>query len=246
MEKNKNFWMYPVLLTGMAIVLLNSCEKSGKDGKDEGSSGIVFNKNKTYGTVTDIDGNVYKTIVIGSQTWMAENLKTTRYSGGDSINHLPDGEAWNAATAGAWIYYNNNNKMNGAYGKLYNWLAVEDPRNICPAGWHIPDDAEWETLFNSLGGYEVAAAKLKETGTTHWAYSNEGSTNESGFTGLPGGMRWGDYFDLGLTGFWWSSTDAQDYYNLDAYYIYFNRDLDAVSYGTGSKTNGISCRCVMN
>jgi len=235
------------LISCTLLALPLSCSKDkDKDDDDNNTTGIVFNADKTYGSVSDIDGNTYKTIQIGSQTWMAENLKTEHYSNGDPITNVNEFDLWEVLLEGAWTYYDNNDNMNYDYGKLYNWFAVEDSRNICPAGWHIPDDPEWEALLTQLGGYLVAGAKMKETGLNHFAYSNEGSTNESGFTALPGGMK--DYgslsFDLGLTGFWWSSTNANDYYDLEAYYYYVSRDLDNVLDGTGDKNNGISCRCV--
>jgi uncharacterized protein (TIGR02145 family) len=180
---------------------------------------------------------------------MAENLKVTRYCNGDSILNIADNTQWNNLTTGAYCDYGNSSAKGAIYGKLYNWHAVVDPRNICPAGWHVPDDAEWETLFNYLGGYQVIGGKMKETGITHWAYTNDGATNESGFTGLPGGMRYfdGGFIDVGLSGYWWSSTDAPDYYNLDAYYQYLSgAGDDNVGYGTGSKNNGMSVRCLKN
>jgi uncharacterized protein (TIGR02145 family) len=248
MKCNVRLWSIPVILSGACLLLFTACEKDGKDKDEENNSGIVFNPDKTYGSVTDVDGNIYKTITIGTQTWMAENLKTEHYANGDVISHYTDDEPWLEATDGAWTYYNNNSEMNAHYGKLYNWLAVEDPRNICPAGWHVPDDPEWETLLEYLGGYLVAGAKLKETGLNHFSYSNTGSTNESGFTGLPGGMREYDSYthDLGSSGFWWSSTNANDYYDLDAYYYFLSKDEDAMLDGTGDKNNGASCRCVKN
>jgi uncharacterized protein (TIGR02145 family) len=241
--KGKN-WM-PLLMAGLVLLTLHACEKGGKDG-DGDKGGIVFNASKTYGTVSDIDGNQYKTIVIGSQTWMTENLKTTHYANGDEITSIEENNAWQNSEQGAWTYYNNNEAMNADYGKLYNWFAVHDARNICPSGWHIPNDPEWEALLSGLGGYLVAGAKMKETGLNHFAYSNEGSTNESGFTGLPGGMREYDSYthDLGLTGFWWSSTVSNDYYQLEAYYYFLSRDDDAALDGTGDRNNGLSCRCV--
>lgn len=247
MKKKFRIRILPVLFAGVCLTFFNACDKdeNNNDGDDD-SQEIVFNPDKTYGTLSDIDGNEYKTIAIGTQIWMAENLKTEHYANGDIINHIEDPIPWEDATDGAWTYYGNNSEMNDDYGKLYNWLAVEDPRNICPSGWHIPDDPEWEALLANLGGYLVAGAKMKETGLNHFAYSNEGSTNESGFTGLPGGMR--DYgswtHDLGLTGYFWSSTNATDYYDLDAYYYYLSRDQDAMLDGTGDKNNGLSCRCV--
>ncbi|HEX2393949.1 MAG TPA: fibrobacter succinogenes major paralogous domain-containing protein [Bacteroidales bacterium] len=236
-----------ILLCCVLSFVFISCDKRGKDKDDDNNTtGIIFNADKTYGTVTDVDGNTYKTIQIGTQIWMAENLKTEHYANGDAITYITDFDMWENILEGAWTYYNDNENMNKDYGKLYNWYSVEDSRNICPSGWHIPDDPEWEALLSNLGGYLVAGAKIKETGLNHFAYTNEGSTNESGFTALPGGMK--DFgsisFDLGLSGYWWSSTNANDYYDLDAYYYYIGRDVDPVLNGTGDKNNGISCRCV--
>lgn len=246
MKKIYDIRFFPIIIIGVSLILFNGCNKDEDENGGNDTRKIVFNPDKTYGTLTDNDGNVYKTITIGTQTWMAENLKTTKYANGDSINHITEPGLWETTTEGAWTYYKNNSELNTDYGKLYNWLAVEDTRNICPSGWHIPNDPEWEDLLIYLGGYEIAGAKMKETGLNHFSYSNEGSTNESGFTALPGGMK--DYgswsFDLGLSGFWWSSTNANDYYDLEAYYYYISRDVDAVMDGIGDKNNGASCRCI--
>jgi len=163
---------------------------------------------QTTGTVTDYDSNVYKTVKIGDQWWMAENLKVTHYRNGDPIPNVTDATEWNALTTGAYCNYDNNSSNAEIYGRLYNWYAVTDS-NIAPEGWHVPSDAEWETLVNYLGGGSVAGGKLKETGTTHWNSPNEGATNESGFAALPGGYRTSDgYFgDLGNYAHFWSSTE---------------------------------------
>jgi uncharacterized protein (TIGR02145 family) len=138
-------------------------------------------------TVTDIDGNIYHTVTIGTQVWMVENLKTTKYRNGDPIPNVT-GNAWAALTTGAYCWYNNDAATYKAtYGALYNWYAVADSRNIAPTGWHVPTDAEWTTLTTFLGGESVAGGKLKETGTNHWTSPNTGATNETGFTALPGG-----------------------------------------------------------
>jgi uncharacterized protein (TIGR02145 family) len=170
----------------------------------------VHNPAKTYGTMTDQQGNVYKTIVIGTQEWMAENLKTTIYRNGNSIANITDNTQWSGLTTGAWCYYNNNSQYECPYGKLYNWYAVADPRNVCPTGWHVPTDAEWTTLTTFLGGESIAGAKMKNTGTQYWLSPNTGATNESGFSGLPGAFRIlnGTFYNtLGYNGAWWSSTE---------------------------------------
>ncbi len=164
----------------------------------------------TTGTVTDIDGNVYHTVTIGTQVWMVENLKVTKYRNGDPIPNITDGTQWNNLTAGAYCSYDNNAANVSTYGQLYNWYAVNDSRNICPAGWHVPTDAEWTTLTTFLGGESVAGGKMKEAGSAHWALPNTGATNESGFTALPGGWRGYDklFHDLLYTGYWWSATQS--------------------------------------
>ena len=152
-------------------------------------------------TFTDIDGNVYHAVVIGTQTWMVENLKTTKYSNGDPIP-----TAVTSLTPGAYCMYNNDAVTYKAdYGALYNWYAVADSRNIAPAGWHVPTKTDWTTLTDYLGGESVASGKLKENGSSHWLTPNTGATNSSGFTALPGGF-YNYYYDnsygVGLRGYW--------------------------------------------
>lgn len=131
---------------------------------------IIFNPDLTYGTMTDQEGNVYKIITIGTQTWMAENLRVTRYHNGDPITNVTGNGAWTILTAGACCTYGNteSNDVINLYGRLYNWFAVNDSRSIAPEGWHVPTDAEWTTLTTYLGGESVAAGKMKETGISHW------------------------------------------------------------------------------
>jgi uncharacterized protein (TIGR02145 family) len=244
----------PLIFTFMVIFLAFGCSKDKGTSATQNnenttipSNGIIFNSQLTYGTVTDIDGNAYKTIIIGTQTWMAENLKVTRYRNGDSLLNVTNNTAWYNLATGAYCDYDNTPSNSTTYGKLYNWHAVNDPRNICPAGWHAPNEAEWETLGVYLGGYQIIGGKMKETGITHWVISNDGATNESGFTGLPGGMRYfdGPFIDIHHSGYWWSSSKANDYYDLEAHYYFLsgagdNNFLD----GYGNKTNGMSVRCL--
>ena len=196
-------------------------------------------------TVTDVDGNVYKIVTIGTQTWMAENLKTTKYRNGDPINYVTDGKAWSSLTEGAYCYCNNDEATNKKdYGALYNWHAVNDIRNLAPEGWHIPTDAEWEILTTYLGGLDNAGGKLKEKGILHWVSPNTNATNENGFTALPGGSRAGSaslFYDFGHIGSWWSSTDsgALGVWNRSMSFYY-----SGVFRGAYSKQNGFSVRCV--
>jgi uncharacterized protein (TIGR02145 family) len=177
---------------------------------------IVFNSNLTYGSISDIDGNIYKTIQIGTQTWMAENLKTSKYNNGTTIPLITDSNAWQILNTPAYCWYNNDAiAYKTPYGALYNWYSVDavsnGGKNVCPTGWHVPSNAEWNSLITYLGGESVAGGKLKETGTTHWLSPNTGATNESGFTALPNGSRSlpGTFSSsIGSTSALWSSTES--------------------------------------
>lgn len=155
--------------------------------------------------VTDIDGNVYHIDTIGSQIWMRENLKTTHYNNGINILNVTDDFVWAALTTAAYCNYKNEVNNTPIYGNLYNWYAV-NTGILCPIGWHVPTDAEWQTLINYLGGDSIAGGKLKEAGLDHWNYPNYNATNETGFTALPGGSRGmnGIFCNINSNGFWWS------------------------------------------
>ena len=200
------------------------------------------NPNITYGSITDIDGNTYKTVTIGTQTWMAENLKVTKYNDGIAIPNVTDNTAWRELTTGALCDYDNTPSNSETYGKLYNWHAVNTGK-LCPTGWHVPSDAEWTELTDYLGGTSDAGGKLKETGTTHWNSPNTGATNETGFTALPGGYRNfdGTFYGVGTYGFWWSATEgsADSAWGRSMYYngSYVGRDYNG-------KELGFSVRCL--
>jgi uncharacterized protein (TIGR02145 family) len=194
-------------------------------------------------TVTDIDGNVYQTVTIGTQVWMAENLKVTHYRNGDSIPNVTDSASWVNLSTGAYCNYNNNTAQVAVYGKLYNWHAVDDSRKIAPDGWHVPADSEWQILNDYLGGQNVAGGKMKEAGTTHWQGQNVGATNESNFSALPGGYRRdvGFYNYLGYHAYFWSS--MRDYYGYTTDMV-LNYD-DAIAVRVEADANyGFSIRCV--
>jgi uncharacterized protein (TIGR02145 family) len=168
----------------------------------------------TNGSVSDIDGNIYKIIQIGTQTWMAENLKTTRYNDGSNIPNVTGDDEWLDLTTGAYCWYNNQETTyKNTYGALYNWYSVNTGK-LCPTGWHVPSKEEWMILATYLGGVELAGGKLKESGTTHWQSPNTGATNAMGFTALPGGLRdvssdFGGWFAwIGTNGMWWSSNSG--------------------------------------
>ena len=193
--------------------------------------------------VTDYDGNTYFVVKIGDQCWMAQNLKVTHYRNGDPIPNVTDSAEWENLTTGAYCEYANDPANVATYGRLYNWYAVDDIRNIAPEGWHVPTDAEWQTLVDYLGGSSVAGGKLKEAGTTHWNPPNTGATNESGFTALPGGYRYGNgYFHhMGYYAFFWSSTELDSNY---AWLRILGYDGSQVGRNYGYKHSGFSFRCV--
>ena len=191
-------------------------EKEGayEDGKQEGIWNYWTRDGRKMGVVTDVDGNIYRTIKIGEQWWMTENLKVTQYRNGDSIPNVTDNLEWVNLTCGAYCNYNNDEVKVATYGRLYNWFAVSDSRNIAPEGWHVPSDEEWQTLVDYLGGLSVAGGKMKTTGTIEegnglWYPPNDGATNESGFSALPGGFRYdrsGLFSSLSRTATFWSAT----------------------------------------
>jgi uncharacterized protein (TIGR02145 family) len=193
--------------------------------------------------VTDIDGNVYHTVTIGTQVWMVENLKVTHYRGGEAIDLVTDNAAWEGLTSGAYCEYDNNPGNVDVYGRLYNWFAVNDSRTLTPLGWHIPSDAEWNELTAYLGGEPTAGGKLKEAGLTHWLEPNAGATNSTGFTALPGGHRdyGGIYSYIQLGGGWWTSTEAN--YNDGVIRYMDNGDQNVWNY-LEDKRYGRSVRCV--
>lgn len=220
---------------------------TNSNGTGYGSAVTCTTATNGGGTVTDIDGNVYHTITIGTQVWMVENLKTTKYRNGDPITNLASNSQWvTAAATGAPGYcdYDNDAANGTTYGHLYNWYAVNDSRNIAPTGWHIPTRAEMQTLVDYLGGDSQAGNALKESGTSHWI-SNTGATNSSGFTALPGGYRYenGNFLNKSEFAYFWSTTT----YNYDVTYAYYR----SIYNGNGgvndfytSKATGFSVRCI--
>lgn len=189
-------------------------------------------------TVTDIDGNVYPTVQIGTQIWMAANLRTTRYRTGATITNVTNATTWAGLTTGAWAHYGNNSVNEMVYGKLYNWYAVADSRNICPTGWHVPSDAEWTVLSNFLG----TDVGFKMKSTSGWQDNGNGS-NASGFNGLPGGYRAYDgfFYSIGLNSHFWSSTHVGD---NDSWYRYMVRNDRILGRDSFVKQLGFSVRCV--
>jgi uncharacterized protein (TIGR02145 family) len=196
-------------------------------------------------TIKDIDGNKYKTVTIGTQVWMAENLRTTKYNDGTEIPIVKDNDEWAKLSTPAFSWYNDDLKENGkVYGALYNWYAV-NTNKLCPAGWHVSSDNEWMTLATFLIGGNKVGGKLKESGTTHWKSPNTGATNESGFTALPGGYRTfdGAFNYISISGYWWTSTE---YNESTVLFMDLRYKFDNIYKYRSEKNCGFSVRCIMD
>jgi uncharacterized protein (TIGR02145 family) len=174
----------------------------------------------TFAACTDADNNNYSIVQIGGQTWMAENL--------------------NYNTGNSWCYDNNSSNCN-TYGRLYDWQTA---LGACPSGWHLPSDAEWTALTDFLGGDSIAGGKMKEAGTAHWFLPNNGATNSSGFTALPGGRRIanGDFNDLAVAAYFWTSTDYL--YDSKAFFWLLSYAGEYADHTAYYQTYGLSARCL--
>jgi uncharacterized protein (TIGR02145 family) len=192
--------------------------------------------------VEDGDGNVYSTIKIGNQTWITENLKTTKYMNGDPIPNVTNTTEWVKLKAGAYCWYNNDAEAyKDTYGALYNWYTVIDQRKICPTGWHVPNYNEWISLRSYLGNINEAGGKLKEFGTIHWESPNTGATNETGFTALPGGIFNGSQFlNIGRYGYWWNTSSISN----SARFTVISFNSSALQFSNTSMNLGLSVRCL--
>ena len=199
--------------------------------------------------LTDIDGNIYPSIVTScGQTWASKNLSVSRYKDGTVIPQVTDATTWANLTTGAWCYYNNDPSTEATYGRLYNWYAVNDSRGLAPQGWHVPSDVEWNKLTICIDPAvdttqccsNAAGTAMKNT--TGW-YSSGNGTNSSGFAGLPGGGRNGDgtFGSVVNGGYWWS---ASEYVASNAWFRYLNYYVRYVSRDFSSKSHGFSVRVV--
>jgi uncharacterized protein (TIGR02145 family) len=221
--RRKN-WIYHIAILWLLLMSAYSCEKDETPLSGE--------------KVTDIEGNVYNTVALGTQVWMVEDLNVGKYNDGTAIPNITDKTAWQNSSTGACTWYSNDK----TWGTLYNWYAVNTGK-LAPAGWHVATDEDWTTLTDYLGGENVAGGKLKETGSVRWDSPNTGATNESGFTALPGGFRKGDgtFSSFGGGGYWWSSTEF-DALNSWARYIFWSGSI--IYRGHYDKREGHSVRCV--
>jgi uncharacterized protein (TIGR02145 family) len=210
---------------------------------------INFNPGLTYGSVNDIDGKSYKTIQVGGQVWMAENLRTTRFNDGTAIPLVNSNAAWSNLLSPAYCWFLDTDSLyENIYGAYYSWFAV-GTGNLCPTGWHVPTDAEWQTLVDYLGGNKRAGSKIKETGTNNWTLSNKDATNTSGLTGIPAGMRDaidGAFSGQGYFGGWWSATETSNNPLGAAWSRWIHGDTTEVARSEVFKKDGFNVRCIQN
>ncbi len=243
--KNIKRLQFVILVCVLFSTGISGCKKTDKIIQEQ--PGIIFNSEITYGILTDQNGIAYKTVTIGKQTWMAENLKTKNYRNGEPIELITMNHDWEATSTGAYCFYNNDeDSSKPLYGALYNWQAVDDSRNIAPVGWHIPSDAEWLTLVEYLANPATSGARLKETGNSHWNSPDtkpfEEATNATGFTALPGGSRNynGEFTGKGQSGLWWTATGV----NFNAWLWTMHYSNGFVGSSQIDKKSGFSVRCI--
>jgi len=193
-------------------------------------------------TVSDIDGNEYLAVSIGTQIWMAENLKTTRLNDGTEIPLVTGDSEWNTLVTPGLSWYDNQPDNGNTYGALYNWYSVETDK-LCPSGWHVPSDEEWTTLSDYLGGESVAGGKLKEAGNQHWKSPNTNATNSFDFTALPGGYHNanGSYNLIGEFSRWWTSSAGEI---VDSWFWYIGYNSGEIFSRKNARNSGFSVRCI--
>jgi uncharacterized protein (TIGR02145 family) len=227
-----------IILMGLMAILFSSC----KSCKHENAV-VTTLLSPGPEIVKDYDGNQYTTVTIGTQDWLVENLKATRYQNGDPIQMVTEDAQWNKQTTGAFCNFDQEAANGQIYGHLYNWYAVNDPRNICPKGWRVPTDADWDVLSSALGGDVSSAGKMKDATTRYWDSPNVGATNESGFTALPGGYRSikGEYNSMGSFTFFWSSSG---YASETAWCRWMQSGNDQLDRIDNYKNFGFSVRCI--
>ena len=245
MKKTTKFRFYPLAAFILVFLMTVNCSKNNT------------NDPVPPATVTDIDGNIYHTVTIGTQVWMVEDLKTTKFNDGTLIPLVTDTAVWNNLISAGFCWFQNDAATYKAtYGAIYNWHAVNTGK-LAPVGWHVPTDTEWKILEMNLGMSQAQAdttgwargtdegGKMKEAGTLHWLPPNAGATNSSGFTGLPAGERYGSdggFHGIGDYGAWWTSTEYDGKY---AWNRCLSHDISACAHrGRDLKDFGFSVRCV--
>jgi uncharacterized protein (TIGR02145 family) len=237
-----NFWKLCFVLSGAILLIITGCKKATEP---------------VYGsTVTDIDGNVYQTVIIGTQTWMIENLKTTHYNDSTSIPLITDSITWINMITPGYCWYNNASASNKAtYGALYNWYVVNTGK-LAPKGWHVPTDNEWNTLENNVLQYYHSSGSLSKilASASHWRTStssgavgnNLSTNNSSGFSAIPGGYRISKKYafnKIDSVGAWWNSTSVSD---TTSQSIMLKNDLSTIERVNSKRQCGFSVRCLKN
>lgn len=225
METNNKFRKYIISILLILIGAAIGCE-------EDNTPDVVFGK------VTDIEDNVYKTVAIGTQIWMAEDLRVTKYNDGTPITNVSDKNTWAVTTSSAFCWFNNEK----AWGALYNWYAVNTGK-LAPMGWHVPTDEDWTVLTDFLEGEDVAGGKLKQTGNEIWGDPNIGATNLSGFTSIPGGCRDlnGNFINFGACAFYWTATEYHPFDSWERQIFWSEARIYREHVG---KVYGFSVRCV--
>ncbi|NND32782.1 MAG: hypothetical protein HKN76_09340 [Saprospiraceae bacterium] len=198
--------------------------------------------NVRFDTVADRDGNLYRTVRLGTQWWMMENLRTATFADGSPIRLDSSDVDWSAGYSAYCWYDNDSSQYDRTYGKLYNWYAVSDVHGLCPDGWHIPSDLEWHALATELGGLAICGGKMKELGNGRWLPNNAAATNESGFSARPAGLRSGNgtFANLNFIGYWWASSVSGN----NAWYSNLYNYNGSMDINLADKFNGLSVRCV--
>lgn len=229
-QKNKKR-LTSLIVIGLGLILATGCTKNEvkKDGKI------------SYGSIADCEGNLYKTVTIGTQTWMGENLKVTKYNDGTTIPNIADSARWSNESNGALCDYDTISSNSDIYGKLYNWYAVHTGK-LCPTDWHVPNNDEWTILYNYLGGEYSAGGKIKATDTI-WHLPNICASNETGFNAFPSGHRDenGVFNGIGYASDWWSDNESD--YNK-AWFQYVNSISSVLGRNDINKKAGFSVRCI--
>lgn len=245
----------PVVLFTLFLALLVIQVSCKKDDKEENTNqDPAIPDGPCPGTITDIDGNTYNTVQIGTLCWMKENLKTTTYRNGTPIPNVTDDNAWSNLTTGAYAWYDNDISWKNLYGALYIYYATVDTNGLCPTGWHVPTNDEWTALTDFIGGTgsphgnELKSCRQVDSPqgggcntTEHprWSESNENGTDDYGFSGLSGSYR--NNHGMGTNGVWWSSSEKSPY---SAWFRSLKYGSGDVTVGTTGKRGGMSVRCL--
>ena len=244
MKKSKSLLLSILTFT---TIILQSCKPDEPDLPNNplnGRTTAIFNPDLEYSTMNDIEGNSYKTIQIGDQIWMAENLRTTKYKNDEGIATTFSNELWGTTDVGLYCNYNNTENLDSiaTYGRLYNWYAVNNENSLAPEGWRVPTVNDWNTLIEYLGGDEIASNAMKEFGSTHWGDPYQ-STNSSGFTVLPSGRRYltDDFSGISLYCTFWTSSAYNETVANFLYLYYFDSKVWKAS---NYYNNGYAVRCI--